>query len=631
MHLNVCRFGLILGFVLIVQSSYAQLQVRNINRMPRSPSLPSNARVKATGDTILLPFWDDFSFSSITPDSILWESNTGVLINGTQGKSSPTLNVASFDGADIFGNPHNPSGVNSELVDVLTSRHIDLSGIPVDKWDSVFFSFYWQMGGLAEVPEQRDALIVEFLDRDEVWNEVFNKSGVEENLHDVFMKEPIQLTEEYFHAGFQFRFKATGNSLGPYDAWHIDYVYLNIDRYKDNESIRDGAIASTPTSIFSEYTRIPYDVLFNFPDTIYKPIEVELSTFKNVVHLVFVEATLRDTLLNQVLDYQDPSSGDIALGSFARGTFISDEDQIISSADLMTAPTDSLFLELEMIFDTKDEYFVSEETNSGSVYFVDDSYNYRLNDTVRTYHEVHHTLAYDDGSAEYAAGLNKYESQLGIYFNIPSEDTLTAVDIYFPQFSKSADDPVSPTGKEIVLSVLKDLSGSPNSVVRSQEFVIPGSAQLNEFNRFTFDLPIILSGGFYISLQQFTSEYIGIGLDNNSLLGKQKIFVNIEDEWEPNLKVEGMVMVRAIFEDSDFVVSDVRDFNEELKLFPNPVNDMLTIQGSFDQYELMDLSGKVLMSGNAREFSVSALMNGVYFIKIRIGESTSTRKIVIRH
>lgn len=629
MQLNVFRFGLVVGFVLIIQSSFAQLQVRNINRIPEGLVEPNQARLRAEGDTISLPFWDDFSFSTVVPDSRFWESNTGALINGTLGKASPTLNVVSFDGSDLFGNPHDPSSVNSQTVDVLTSKHIDLGSIPTDKWDSVFFSFYWQMGGWAEAPEQRDSLKVDFLDVDGEWNEIeeLRLIGIEENFHDTFTKAYCQLEEKYLHGGFQFRFRSSGNSLGPYDTWHIDYVYLNIDRYKENESLEDGAIAGVPTSIFSQYTMIPYDVLFDFPDTIYNPIEVELSNFKKDVHFVEAEVILRDTLLNTIL-YPQPSTSGNVISAFGRSTFIADA---IPSSDLVAAPTDSLYLELEIILNSNDEYFISQITDSGIEFLIDDEYNYRLNDTVRTYHEIHNTLAYDDGSAEYAAGLNKNESQLAIFYNLPSEDTLTSIDIHFPQFSRDEEQPVSPTGKRIELSVLKDLSGSPNAVLRSQEFVITGGSILNQFERYTLDLPVILSGGFYISIKQFTNEYIGIGLDNNNLIGTQKLFVNLEDEWTRNVKVEGIVMVRAIFEDSDFVVANVDSFENDLKVFPNPVSDELAIHGNFDQYELLDLSGKILKSGVDPILSVYDLRNGIYFLKIRKNESFITRKIVINH
>lgn len=628
MLLNFYRFVLLTGLSFMVRTATAQLQVKNINRLPQQQINETQARIRAADDTISLPFWDDFSFASILPDTGLWSSNTGALINGTLGSNTPSLNVASFDGSDLFGNPHDPSGVNSQTVDVLTSKAIDLGSLPVEKWDSVYFSFYWQMGGLAEAPEQRDSLKVDFLDEDGIWNQVFDLEGSEENFHETFTQKHIQVSlEKYFHPGFKFRFRTAGNSLGPYDAWHIDYVYLNIDRYENDESLEDGAIASMPTSIFSQYSMIPYDVLFDFPDTIYSPMVVEVSSFLNGVYLVEAEVNLRDTLLNTVVASQPPTTGN-SIKPFDRSTFTANA---ITSADLMAVPTDSLFLELEIIFNSQDEYFIKEVTNNGTSYLIDDEYNYRLNDTVRSYHEVHHTLAYDDGVAEYAAGLNKYESQLAVYFNLPSEDTLTSIDIYFPQFVREAGQSVSPSGQRIVLSVLEDLSGDANAVLRSQEFVINGGAGLNEFERFTLDRPVIVSGEFYISIQQFTSDYVGIGLDNNNPIGTQKLWVNLEEKWEPNLKVEGMVMIRGIFEDSDYVVSSVNDLERTLKIYPNPASDQIHIAGDFYRFELMDVSGKVLKSGYTQLINVANLMNGVYFLKVSKIGSFLTRKVLIRH
>ncbi|WP_420580997.1 T9SS type A sorting domain-containing protein [Reichenbachiella sp.] len=244
---------------------------------------------------------------------------------------------------------------------------------------------------------------------------------------------------------------------------------------------------------------------------------------------------------------------------------------------------------------------------------------------MRSYFEIHHTLAYDDGSAEYAAGLNKNKSQLAVYFNIPSADTLTSIDIFFPQLNPSSD------REEIVLSVFKDLSGEPASTLREQTFIIPGGAPLNKFDRFEFDVPIIISGDFYIGLQQFTNDYIGIGLDNNNLLGTRKVFVNTEEEWQPNNKVEGIIMMRPVFSDSDYVVTSVDNVNSAVVIFPNPANDKLTIQGDFDSYELMDLSGKSIKIGRSNELQTSGFQEGIYFLKVYQGDKAFTKKIIVQH
>ncbi|MDW3210364.1 MAG: T9SS type A sorting domain-containing protein [Reichenbachiella sp.] len=614
--------------------SFAQLHIRPINRASNSLATSSGARITATRDTVNLPFWDDFSFSKTAADSTLWESNTGAVINGTLGKVAPTVNVASFDGNDLFGNPHNPGGVGSDTVDVLTSQPIDLEAVKPDKRDSVWLSFYWQMEGLGEVPEQRDFLMLQFLDKKGSWNEELTLLGVADNRFDSFMKESIQINhDDYFHSGFQFRFVSVGNSLGPYDAWHIDYVYLNQDRSPINESLVDRAVTEAPTPIFSEYTMIPYDLLFDFPDTIYHEISFDFATLENKVHPVEFEYTLTNydypntdsAAFNATLFYLNDTDDNFSLPANGRNT-----NFIPALNDSYFLGYDSLFIETELIFSsTTDGYFIKSidgpEGAEVITYLTDDEYNYRLNDTIRSYFEIHEALAYDDGSAEYAAGLNKNRSQLAIHYNIPIADTITYIDIYFPQLNPSS------SGEEILLSVLKDLSGEPSSVLREQTYIIPGGAQLNQFDRFVLDAPVIVSGEFYIGFQQFTNDYIGIGLDNNSLLGTQKIFVNTEDEWEPNNKVEGMIMIRPVFADSDYVVTSVDEPKPEVVIYPNPANEKLTLQGDFDYYELLDLSGKVLVMDRSRELLISNVQNGIYFLKVYKGANAIVRKIIIQH
>lgn len=627
MNYKSCRIGLLVWFVFAALASQAQLEVRPIPVHPPS-SAQSGSRVAAAGDTLSLPFWDDFSFANQVPSAALWESNTGAVINGTLGEVSPTLNVVTFDGITLSGSPYQPAtAVGSATTDVLTSKPIDIL-LPVEKQDSVYFSFYWQMRGNGEVPEHKDSLKVFFKDKHGEWILQFEKRGLEENLHDTFTKEMIQITsDDFFHEGFQFRFQSAGNGTGPFDAWNVDYVYLNQDRYEANESLWDRAFASVPTTMFSQYTMIPYDVIFDFPDTIYQDMSIEMTTLEDGRFFPTYDFSIRDTLTKTVL-YTQPTTTANPINNFGRNTV---QVGAIQAADLQSLATDSLFLELEFVFNTGDGFFVSAHNPTASpssadtVYLNDALYNYRLNDTVRSYHEVHQTLAYDDGSAEYAAGLNKVDGQLAVSFVLPSSDTLTHIDIYFPQINPL------PDGERITLSVMSQLSDDDVDVRRAQDFYIPGGAGVNEFTRFTFDTPVIVDGQFYIALKQYTSNYIGIGLDKNSMLGKQKIFMNVEDGWEANYKVDGMVMMRAGFANSDFVVSTVDHKISQLNIFPNPVQHTLNIQGSFDYYEIMDLSGQMMKSGQAQQVGVSDLANGLYLIRITSGLLSETRKLVVKH
>jgi hypothetical protein len=620
-----------LMFILFFQPVFGQLEIRTINR--QSEDLPtSNARVLALGDTISLPFWDDFSFSNINPDTSLWESNRGVLINGSIGNIAPSINVASFDGNDANGSPYSSGDLFYGETDHMISRSINLEEVVVEKRDSVYFSFYWQMQGLGEIPEQDDSLFLDFKNDAGIWKRVWSVIGIEENLHPDFQKQVIQInseTENYFHSGFQFRFSAKGNPSGPFDAWHIDYVYLNQDRSATEEWLRDRAVASLPTSIFKEYTMIPFDVLLNFSDTIYNDIEVDISTFNKGAGTTFFQYTLSDY---RYLD-SDSVTFDTLYNLSKEGPFFpapgtNRSTMSIPSLDSSyfdSTQADSIFLQSEFIFETNDSLFISSIDGNDTTYFNDVFYNYRLNDTVRTYFEIHNTLAYDDGIAEYAAGLNKNEGMLAVEFNLPSQDTLTHIDIYFPKVAPIAD------GRTFNFFILKNLSGNESSVMAVQQFQVMTASNVNEFSRYEFDIPVLLTDKFYVVFQQFGNDYISIGLDNTNRIGTSKIHLNIEEEWEPNLKVEGILMIRPVFKDSDYVVAATKESNVISKylLYPNPVSGELNIEGDFTNYECFDLSGQLQFKGSSHKISVASLKGGMYLLKIYSNNTFKTLKFVV--
>ena len=152
---KLCVFVFIL---FSLNAGYAQLDVRSIGF--NSDAIEKTLlKKRSEGDTILLPFWDDFSFSDHTPSNALWSSFNGILINNTLSNSPPSINVATFDGYNSLGYPYSTDGLLHDTTDMMTSRRIDLSVVKVDKRDSVVFSFYWQKGGKTDLPEDEDLLV----------------------------------------------------------------------------------------------------------------------------------------------------------------------------------------------------------------------------------------------------------------------------------------------------------------------------------------------------------------------------------------------------------------------------------------------------------------------------------------
>lgn len=75
---------------------------------------------------------------------------------------------------------------------------------------------------------------------------------------------------------------------------------------------------------------------------------------------------------------------------------------------------------------------------------------------------------------------------------------------------------------------------------------------------------------------------------------------------------------------------------EGLSLYPNPVSNgrvYITSKNDLDkEIQIFDVLGKKILQTtlSARELNISTLSPGVYIIKIREEEASSTRKLIVR-
>jgi len=77
-------------------------------------------------------------------------------------------------------------------------------------------------------------------------------------------------------------------------------------------------------------------------------------------------------------------------------------------------------------------------------------------------------------------------------------------------------------------------------------------------------------------------------------------------------------------------VTAVEDVQKILLVYPNPVKDVLTIDGMYSSAEIYDIYGKLVLSSDAkRTINVSSLSNGVYFININANNVITVNKITI--
>jgi len=74
----------------------------------------------------------------------------------------------------------------------------------------------------------------------------------------------------------------------------------------------------------------------------------------------------------------------------------------------------------------------------------------------------------------------------------------------------------------------------------------------------------------------------------------------------------------------------VEVINSEFNIYPNPVKDVLTIEGTYTSVDIFDVFGKlVLTAESAKTINVATLSNGVYILNINTQNGVTTQKITI--
>ena len=171
---------------LVFQLGFSQLTIKPIIKINQIKTNRARTATVQDINPATLPFWDDFSITTDSPDSIrVWGSDTtlqwnydlskDVYVNATLAVNPPSYKVATFDGLNANGAFH--AGSDIGLADQLVSDTIDLQGKA-----NVVFSFYWQAGGNVEIPDEGDSLVLQFyspnIETNEGWRTVWLKDGI---------------------------------------------------------------------------------------------------------------------------------------------------------------------------------------------------------------------------------------------------------------------------------------------------------------------------------------------------------------------------------------------------------------------------------------------------------------------
>lgn len=630
---------IILLLLIKLSSAVAQLTEVPVNHRPTSNN--AMKRSLAEGDTINLPFWDDFSTSYNTVDSSLWEYGENIFVSNSRAYLPPSYNVAIFDAFDGSGNAYSTNTMARGLADSLVSKRIDLSSYTTAS--NVFLSFFWQESVGEQAPDGDDFLILSFRNSDDEWEEVFrqNGSGYSSDTLVLFNQVFEAVNQERFlHSGFQFKFELLSNLAGDFDVFNLDYIYLNEGNTPVNtqnqayDSYEDRTFSKAPGTIFSNYYAIPLKHLSeewlneNLQPTNFIYNNLWAGNANNPLFATEIFGVLTDTLKsNQIIDSAQINGNfltqnqDTALFTAQAGN----KEQLITHLLSEKETEDSVYLELQLNLGTTDSLFF-ETINGTTVYYPDLSF--RRNDTVATIYPLHNFYAQDDGSAESSILLNSKNYLLAQEFDIIGENYMTAIDIYIPNLGQN-------TGtKNITLLVWDELTNSETNILAAQNVLANPAQGTNQFQRFTLERPVYLGGKIFIGYREENDEPVSIGFDKNSN-SATNLFYNQSGVWEANTFFEGSIMIRPVFDRANVTVGNKDEQQRpEFFLYPNPSKGLLEYDGEFDSMEIYSLKGQRLMeiqeNSAGDSIDISLLKDGIYFVKIVHQSTVSTQKIILK-
>ena len=531
-----------------------------------------------------------------------------------------SLGVATLDGVDENGWPYDFGNTSAhESADVLTSRPINLAGKV-----NVYLTFLYQAEGYGNAPEIDDSLLLEFWIVDSNkwmpsgWYSQMNPTPI-----DIWDTVHWLLPSAALDDGFRFRFRNWASTSGALDHWHIDYVNLKDNDLPTVSNFSDLAISEPIKTILDDYTAVPWDHFknptLNQTDKMIDTLKVKVynsdltpTNFANggleVRFQNVLQAGSPFTLANPAITSEWTGNWELGLNKYpyplqANYTF----------NDAVTASPQAAFdikLNIDAAVSGSNVYDVNDTT-----YYVQDFRNY---------------YSYDDGSAEAAYGITGSHSLLAYKFEAYEEDTLTGVLMHFvPSVDDHSDE-------LFLLTIWDDNGGEPGTIIYQDDYFNTQSPEysgaMNGFRYYTFmaNGKVAVPQTFYVGWEQIGSTSLNVGMDHNVANG-DKIFRNVGGTWLTS-SFQSSLLIRPVFSTalnytlSDEVLEENVVETVSVKLYPNPVNNLLTIETNANYFSvtLYDLTGRAVMTViNETQLDVSVLNTGIYFADVRDANGVS--------
>lgn len=604
--------------------AFAQLTVYPI---AHSNPHTSSARQKAF-EPLSLPFWDDFS--SLAHTDTLWEDKAHIWINSGSAINPPTINVATFDGLDGNGTPYAPNpnqNLDTGPTDIMVSRKIKMTEVSIAEQNSVFLSFYYQWGGFGEAPDPNDYLRLELLNDTGNWIEAFTLRPTDAQEPDQFYYAELRINQnQYFHDDFQFRFQAYGRQSGRFDAWHIDYVYMNKGRTEGSRSIPDRSLYTLLSPAFGSYYAVPVTHLLTQPDQSLYP-RFGLSNLEGITqpsnynYSARVESYKNNSLLQEVsIQLRDYLAILPTMLAYEQRVIETDTLPSISNID---PAADSVVVSNTITLQADDTI----RPDFGNI-------DFRVNDTISTVSILKDFYAYDDGIAEYAVGLTQPGNVAAYRFvmQTPDPDTINGVYVYFPTSYGTF-------ASTVMFYVWDNDNGKPGTILLEE--LVP--VQRNSNNQFVlreFTPSAIVQDTFFIGWRQASGRVL-IGLDASNDSGEHLYVntggINNPNTWLQNTVLTGSLMIRPRFGPGTVapVTSTEGRIKKPVALYPNPTKGEFFLEGRAHQLQVLSPSGRPVRieeteEENKKRIKLVSPLPGLYIVRYFDGHTYQSQKIIIQ-
>ncbi len=466
------------------------------------------------------------------------------------------------------------------------------------------------------------------------WNQVWHAEGMKlEEFKQAYGRNFVQVIlpvtdTMYFHKDFKFRFMnyaSIANEINTayrsnVDQWNVDYVFLDENRSKGDTTYRVLSFSESAPSFLKHYQVMPYrQYLAGATVSSKTALEMYITNLDKVERNTFYKYTIDQ--VNGDYSFTYGTAGNCNL----KPSYLMENEGFQNCDDCAqhACPPAKLFA-LDFALDTAAfvvKHYISDSSDTEII--VDSS----------IYHQgFYNYFAYDDGTPEAGIGMSESGNKLAAQFTLNVADTLRGVQMYFNRTVNDAN------AQFFDLIVWRDNNGQPGEeAFRLQSMKPRWEDGLYHFYSYVFDEPIILSGNFYVGMEQFNSTNLNIGFDRNND-ASERIFYNDNQGWYTST-IQGAPMIRPMIgPEGIYGINDaqVRSLTA-INIYPNPT----TGQFSLDQQVLQEsnhisLSIHNMFGAKVHQqiytqgpVDVSKLSPGMYTVRVLADDRLYMAKVLI--